>query len=83
MTLDIEDLSRQDGGVHSNGHPGTQARITLQSAVRRSNKCNDQVEPPSSNVPGTQTVWVKTFGCAHNVSDSEYMMGQLQAYGYK
>uniref|UniRef100_A0A7S1T7V2 Threonylcarbamoyladenosine tRNA methylthiotransferase n=1 Tax=Tetraselmis chuii TaxID=63592 RepID=A0A7S1T7V2_9CHLO len=34
-------------------------------------------------VPETQTVWVKTFGCAHNLSDSEYMAGQLQAYGYK
>ena len=34
-------------------------------------------------VPGTQSIWVKTFGCAHNVSDSEYMMGQLAAYGYR
>lgn len=24
-------------------------------------------------VPGTQRVWVRTFGCSHNVSDSEYM----------
>ncbi|EIE26794.1 hypothetical protein COCSUDRAFT_35241 [Coccomyxa subellipsoidea C-169] len=28
-------------------------------------------------------IWVKTFGCAHNMSDSEYMMGQLQDYGYR
>jgi tRNA A37 methylthiotransferase MiaB len=28
-------------------------------------------------------VWFKTWGCAHNMSDSEYMMGQLQAYGYR
>lgn len=32
---------------------------------------------------GTQTVYVKTWGCAHNSSDSEYMAGQLSAYGYK
>lgn len=35
------------------------------------------------HVPGVQTVWVKTFGCSHNQSDSEYMMGLLQAYGYR
>eukprot|EP00939_MAST-03C_sp_MAST-3C-sp1_P000736 g736.t1 len=33
-------------------------------------------------VPGTQKVWVKTYGCSHNVSDSEFMQGQLDAYGY-
>lgn len=36
-----------------------------------------------ANVPGTQTVYLKTWGCAHNNSDSEYMAGQLSAYGYK
>lgn len=35
-----------------------------------------------STVPGTQTIYVKTFGCSHNQSDSEYMAGQLSAYGY-
>ncbi|EFJ44304.1 hypothetical protein VOLCADRAFT_64943 [Volvox carteri f. nagariensis] len=35
------------------------------------------------DVPGTQAVWVKTFGCSHNISDSEYMAGQLQDYGYR
>lgn len=35
-----------------------------------------------SNIPGTQTIYVKTWGCAHNSSDSEYMAGQLAAYGY-
>jgi threonylcarbamoyladenosine tRNA methylthiotransferase CDKAL1 len=33
-------------------------------------------------VPGTETIWMKTFGCAHNVSDGEYMQGTLAAYGY-
>jgi threonylcarbamoyladenosine tRNA methylthiotransferase CDKAL1 len=30
-------------------------------------------------VPGTARVYVKTWGCAHNSSDSEYMAGQLAA----
>lgn len=37
----------------------------------------------TSQIPGTQKIYVKTFGCSHNVSDSEYMMGQLVDYGYK
>ena len=31
---------------------------------------------------GTQKVYLKTWGCSHNNSDSEYMAGQLAAYGY-
>lgn len=33
-------------------------------------------------IPGTATVYVKTWGCTHNSSDSEYMAGQLAAYGF-
>jgi len=35
-----------------------------------------------SFVPGTQRIWVKTFGCSHNTSDAEYMMGCLSEQGY-
>jgi len=31
---------------------------------------------------GSASVYVKTWGCAHNSSDSEYMAGQLAAQGY-
>lgn len=27
--------------------------------------------------PGTHNIFVKTFGCSHNISDSEFMAGQL------
>jgi threonylcarbamoyladenosine tRNA methylthiotransferase CDKAL1 len=36
-----------------------------------------------SNAPGSASIYVKTWGCTHNNSDSEYMAGQLAAYGYK
>ncbi|XP_068158298.1 threonylcarbamoyladenosine tRNA methylthiotransferase [Drosophila tropicalis] len=36
-----------------------------------------------SVIPGTQKVYIKTWGCAHNNSDSEYMAGQLASYGYQ
>uniref|UniRef100_A0A2P2I1K8 Threonylcarbamoyladenosine tRNA methylthiotransferase n=1 Tax=Hirondellea gigas TaxID=1518452 RepID=A0A2P2I1K8_9CRUS len=35
-----------------------------------------------SNIPGLARIFVRTWGCAHNSSDSEYMAGQLAAYGY-
>ena len=36
-----------------------------------------------SIIPGTQRIFVRTWGCSHNNSDSEYMAGQLAAYGYR
>eukprot|EP00924_Labyrinthula_sp_SR-Ha-C_P001478 snap_masked-scaffold_55-processed-gene-1.29-mRNA-1 protein AED:0.03 eAED:0.03 QI:0/-1/0/1/-1/1/1/0/503 len=45
-----------------------------------------ETNPPAveekSVIPGTQKIFVETFGCAHNVSDGEYMSGLLQSYGY-
>jgi len=37
----------------------------------------------SSFLPGTHSVYLKTWGCTHNSSDSEYMAGQLAQQGYK
>uniref|UniRef100_A0A7S1PI37 Threonylcarbamoyladenosine tRNA methylthiotransferase n=1 Tax=Percolomonas cosmopolitus TaxID=63605 RepID=A0A7S1PI37_9EUKA len=34
------------------------------------------------NIPGLQTVYLKTYGCSHNQSDSEYMAGLLAESGY-
>ena len=31
---------------------------------------------------GKARVYVKTYGCSHNISDSEYMAGLLEEYGY-
>ncbi|CAL2236099.1 unnamed protein product [Prunus armeniaca] len=42
----------------------------------------DPLAPLSPKIPGTQTIYIKTFGCSHNQSDSEYMAGQLSAFGY-
>ena len=39
-------------------------------------------ELKSSVVPGVQSIYVKTYGCSHNHSDSEYMCGLLAQYGY-
>jgi len=36
----------------------------------------------SSHPPGHQRIHVRTYGCPHNMSDGEYMCGQLRDYGY-
>lgn len=55
--------------------------------IRRIPRKQDPQEAPqltilSSIIPGTQTIYVKTWGCTHNSSDAEYMAGQLAAQGY-
>jgi Uncharacterized protein family UPF0004 len=78
---DIEDLedfpsSELDGIRHFRALPQA---VSFQP-VKRAVPCGSD---SASLVPGTQAVWVKTFGCAHNTSDSEYIAGQLQEYGYR
>ena len=47
-------------------------------------KVSEVAEPPAESakadgdvVPGKAKVFVKTYGCSHNISDSEYMAGLL------
>lgn len=78
---DIEDLiSAQD--IKPKERYSSRKNVTIRSKKKMPE------EPPerivlSSVVPGTQRIYVKTWGCAHNSSDSEYMAGQLSSYGYK
>ena len=44
---------------------------------------SQRAEATASNIPGAATVYVRTFGCAHNVSDGETMAGLLEAAGYR
>lgn len=44
--------------------------------------CDANAEDTQGVLPGCQRIFVKTFGCAHNSSDSEFMMGLLRDYGY-
>ena len=73
--MDIEDLANGNATTESASLPG--------QLVLKKWKAPQGVLSSASDVPGTQSVWVKTFGCAHNVSDSEYMAGQLSGYGYR
>lgn len=65
----------QDGAAqHADGDLTAAAADAAAAAATAAN---------GSFVPGTQRIWVKTFGCSHNTSDAEYMMGCISEQGYK
>ncbi|XP_030468031.2 uncharacterized protein LOC115686777 [Syzygium oleosum] len=92
---DIEDLVAGGGGG-GGAPPGFRLPLTAvgvkpkrrgrsrpdTSGDEKRSLVKDSVAARPSNVPGTQTIYIKTFGCSHNQSDSEYMAGQLSAFGY-
>ncbi|XP_072947528.1 threonylcarbamoyladenosine tRNA methylthiotransferase [Epargyreus clarus] len=80
---DIEDLiSSQD--ITPKERYSSRKNVSVRSKKRES-KDAEPVEKLvlESVVPGTQTIYVKTWGCAHNNSDSEYMAGLMAAHGYR
>lgn len=81
---DIEDLvdSATDGGGGA-ARPTRAPAVTVRAHTGRAAPPAAATAAASAEgVPGTQTVYVKTYGCSHNHSDSEYMCGLLAAYGY-
>uniref|UniRef100_A0A1A9VKQ5 tRNA-t(6)A37 methylthiotransferase n=1 Tax=Glossina austeni TaxID=7395 RepID=A0A1A9VKQ5_GLOAU len=86
---DIEDLiSPEDIKPIERYHnkKNVTVRAKKRSAVKLSAEVSDELAPKiiqQSIIPGSQKVYVKTWGCSHNNSDSEYMAGQLAAYGYQ
>ncbi|XP_062164432.1 uncharacterized protein LOC133871087 isoform X2 [Alnus glutinosa] len=75
---DIEDLVVGAGAPPGFRLPLNAVGVSLKK--KKSNKLSQTL--PSPKIPGTQTIYIKTFGCSHNQSDSEYMAGQLSAFGY-
>lgn len=79
---DIEDAVKKDDLTPNDRI--TKRDVVLLKARTRSAK-NACIESPvgDSIIPGTQKIYIKTWGCSHYNSDGEYMAGELAAYGYK
>jgi len=95
--MDLEDLAEEAGEARPEplGVGEVPRRVQRQLQPRRGAVTpEEQPEDPQVDVvdeveseaarcqPGKQRVHVRTFGCPHNQSDGEYMMGQLRDYGY-
>ncbi|XP_069702099.1 threonylcarbamoyladenosine tRNA methylthiotransferase isoform X2 [Periplaneta americana] len=83
---DIEDLiSAQD--ITPKERYSSRSSVTIRSKRKENGQVKEEPKieysAPASIIPGTQKIYIKTWGCAHNNSDSEYMAGLLAAYGYK
>ena len=77
---DIEDTVAEFTG----GDSGNRSSFSLlQKGNYTATKHTVDVEEHKVAVPGTQKIFIKTYGCSHNVSDSEYMEGILSQYGYR
>lgn len=80
---DIEDLAFSATSTTDRPAPrGTVSHVSRRAVPAEQSfpAAVDAAQP--STVPGSQKVWVKTFGCSHNTSDAEFMAGQLAEYGY-
>ena len=74
---DIEDLLGDGDTVRA-----APKRHILPKKIAPRNRGEQVERSTDSNIPGVQSIYVKTWGCSHNNSDGEYMSGQLAAYGY-
>ncbi|VDN36224.1 unnamed protein product [Gongylonema pulchrum] len=51
--------------------------------VRKRLKNSDEVFSGDSFIPGKHKIYIRTWGCTHNTSDSEQMAGLLDAAGHQ
>jgi threonylcarbamoyladenosine tRNA methylthiotransferase CDKAL1 len=77
MTVELRDSSPASSVVMPRVMPESKRR------GGRGGREKEALPVPLDNVPGTQQIYMKTYGCSHNVSDSEYMQGMLTTFGYR
>ena len=64
-------------------NPATVEKKVTMTVQSRTRKTKEEAESHGPDVPGDATIYTYTFGCGHNVSDGEYMAGQLIEAGYR
>ncbi|KAF8822861.1 radical SAM methylthiotransferase, MiaB/RimO family protein [Cardiosporidium cionae] len=83
---DLEDIAVAEAStdmfqLNAAKHSVILQKQKMKALNRRANAIPELLED-SVHIPGIQKVFVKSYGCSHNSSDAEYMMGLLQSYGY-
>ncbi|XP_072250734.1 threonylcarbamoyladenosine tRNA methylthiotransferase [Leuresthes tenuis] len=80
----IEDIEDMVSSSDPTPHERQSARKSILPRSRKKKELqSDEELQADSLIPGTQKIWMRTWGCSHNNSDGEYMAGQLAASGYK
>lgn len=78
--VDIEDCV-SPGDLGPLGRSRLENKV-LPRALRKKNGASRDRPVAESFIPGTQSIYIKTWGCSHNNSDGEYMAGLLATNGY-
>mmetsp|Transcript_12150 Transcript_12150/g.15747 ORF Transcript_12150/g.15747 Transcript_12150/m.15747 type:complete len:487 (+) Transcript_12150:61-1521(+) len=80
---DIEDIVGVEGlSLESKDNSNKPQLLQVHGSQAKSKDDVAAAEEAVGLVPGVEKVWMQTFGCAHNISDGEYMKGALKTYGY-
>ncbi|XP_068179865.1 threonylcarbamoyladenosine tRNA methylthiotransferase [Antennarius striatus] len=79
----IDDIEDMVSSSDVTPHERQSARKSIIPRSKKKKTVNSEVLQADSLIPGTQKIWMKTWGCSHNNSDGEYMAGQLAASGYQ
>ncbi|EER08714.1 2-methylthioadenine synthetase, putative [Perkinsus marinus ATCC 50983] len=82
-TTGMPELEDLDLSAEVTPAASTTMRSRKAEVMRKTVERGSVVGSGDGNLPGAgQKIFFKTFGCSHNTSDSEYMMGLLSRYGY-
>ena len=79
--MDIEDSAELLSDIITTKNPKKPQKIAKKNLKKDHQKNTENNEDAS--LPHAPKIYVKTFGCSHNASDSEYMIGILQNAGYE
>jgi len=81
---DIEDMFKDET---MESRPVTKKAIRKQPKPKKTEGEDAAITDPMAAAedlpPGAHNIFVKTYGCSHNISDGEYMAGLLSEYGFK
>lgn len=80
--LDVEAVSRDRGRIEETVENVTIHQLGGGGAARRRKKKLPRAEPGSLVPGGGKTIFLKSYGCGHNMSDAEVMAGLLAQQGY-
>jgi len=83
--VDIEDLHVEVKKDNKRNEVGTVEinSVFLNNAKNDNEKATDDKFSTQHFLPGNATIYIRSWGCSHNNSDSEYMAGLLKDRGYK
>ncbi|EDQ86849.1 uncharacterized protein MONBRDRAFT_10557 [Monosiga brevicollis MX1] len=76
---DLEDLAVTAASVSA---AARRAKARPGFVVPRHDRSRREQAEGDSFIPGSKTIFLRTWGCSHNNSDGEYMAGLLSAAGY-